>query len=56
VSIFSFFVPSGRTRTLPVTLMTLSLWSREAVSNSSAGRSLGSNTAWVRPSRSRMSM
>lgn len=55
VAIFGLAVPSGRRRTTPVTRTTLSGRNDDACSNNSAGTSDGSNTVWVRPSRSRMS-
>ena len=56
VGIFGLFVPSGRARTLPVMRTTHSLRSAAACSNRSFGKSDGSKTVWVRPSRSRTSM
>jgi hypothetical protein len=56
VGIFGLFVPAGRCRTLPVMRTTHSLRNEAARSNSSFGKSDGSKTLCVRPSRSRTSM
>ena len=56
VAIFTLLVRAGRWRTLPVMATTHSLRNDAARSKISFGKSDGSKTVWVRPSRSRMSM
>ena len=56
VTIFGLFVPAGRRRAVPVMATTHSLRNAAARSKISLGRSEGSKTVCVRPSRSRTSM